>query len=90
MGGIADAVKDAASTLSAIGSLFGLNAPAPPQSKEEAQDRRDKRVQKAIDSERLLHDRAYRREYEQQQRAEREREAEERERERKRRDDRQR
>jgi hypothetical protein len=89
VGGIMGAVVEAGSAISAIGALFGLDKPAPPQSNEEAQARREVRDRRAIAYEKASEDRSYAQQVDTQERERKEREAEERERARKRRYDRQ-
>jgi hypothetical protein len=55
--GIAEGMGDGLKVLGGIAALFGDNQPPPPQSKEEAQARKDARLARA---ERMLHDREYR------------------------------
>ena len=90
VGGMMAAAAEFGSTLGAIGALFGLDRPAPPQSKEEAQARGDARDRRAIGIKKASEARSYSQQTDTQERERKEREAEERERERKRRDDRQR
>jgi MobA/VirD2-like, nuclease domain len=89
VGGIIGAVAEAGSAISAMGALFGLDKPAPPQSNEEAQARREVRDRRAIAYEKASEDRSYAQQVDTQERERKEREAEERERARKRRYDRQ-
>jgi Relaxase/Mobilisation nuclease domain len=72
--GLAEAMDDGLKVIGAVAALVGDNKPPPPQSKEEAQARKDAAIGRLIDAERMLHDRAYRREIEQQEREHRARE----------------
>jgi len=55
--GFAEGMGDGLKVLGGVAALFGDNQPPPPQSKEEAQARKDTRLARA---ERMLHDREYR------------------------------